>query len=208
MGYFLLYEAMLDTVLFARDKWLAEDGLMYPDRAVIWIAAIEDEQYKEEKMGFWDDVYGVNMSTIKKWAMLEPLVDVVDRGLVNTDSCPILDINLKTCTVKDLDFTADYKLKFRRNDKVHALTAWFDTYFSFSNPPVRLSTSPFSKETHWKQTVFYMHDVLRVKKDDEMTGSIAVKKSTGNPRELDIKVSFHMKNDIQQVDKQQFYRLC
>lgn len=26
MGYFLLYEAMLDTVLFARDKWLVKDG--------------------------------------------------------------------------------------------------------------------------------------------------------------------------------------
>jgi len=28
MGYFLLYEAMLDTVLFARDKWLVKDGLV------------------------------------------------------------------------------------------------------------------------------------------------------------------------------------
>jgi protein arginine N-methyltransferase 1 len=26
MGYFLLYESMLDTVLFARDKWLKKDG--------------------------------------------------------------------------------------------------------------------------------------------------------------------------------------
>ena len=29
MGYFLLYEAMLDTVLCARDKWLAPDGLVF-----------------------------------------------------------------------------------------------------------------------------------------------------------------------------------
>jgi len=26
-GYFLLFESMLDTVLFARDKWLADDGV-------------------------------------------------------------------------------------------------------------------------------------------------------------------------------------
>ena len=26
MGYFLLYESMLDTVLYARDKWLVKDG--------------------------------------------------------------------------------------------------------------------------------------------------------------------------------------
>jgi protein arginine N-methyltransferase 1 len=33
MGYFLLYESMLDTVLWARDKYLAPGGKMLPDRA-------------------------------------------------------------------------------------------------------------------------------------------------------------------------------
>jgi protein arginine N-methyltransferase 1 len=28
MGYFLLYEGMLDTVIAARDKWLVPDGLV------------------------------------------------------------------------------------------------------------------------------------------------------------------------------------
>ena len=28
MGYFLLYESMLDTVIFARDKWLAKGGIV------------------------------------------------------------------------------------------------------------------------------------------------------------------------------------
>jgi protein arginine N-methyltransferase 1 len=46
MGYFLLYESMLDSVLWARDKYLAKDGKMLPDRAQIYVAAIEDEQYK------------------------------------------------------------------------------------------------------------------------------------------------------------------
>lgn len=33
MGYFLLYESMLHTVLTARDRWLAPDGLLFPDKA-------------------------------------------------------------------------------------------------------------------------------------------------------------------------------
>ena len=28
MGYFLLYESMIDTVLYARDKWLSPNGLV------------------------------------------------------------------------------------------------------------------------------------------------------------------------------------
>ena len=50
MGYFLLYESMLDTVLVARDKYLAPGGLIFPDTASMWIAGIEDQDYKEEKI--------------------------------------------------------------------------------------------------------------------------------------------------------------
>lgn len=50
MGYFLLYESMLDTVIYARDRWLKEGGLMLPDKATLLVGAIEDEQYKKEKI--------------------------------------------------------------------------------------------------------------------------------------------------------------
>lgn len=46
MGYFLLYESMLDCVLYARDKYLQPDGIMFPDRAVLYLASIEDEDYR------------------------------------------------------------------------------------------------------------------------------------------------------------------
>jgi len=46
MGYFLLYESMLDSVLWARDKYLNVGGKMLPDRAQLYIAAIEDGNYK------------------------------------------------------------------------------------------------------------------------------------------------------------------
>ena len=50
MGYFLLYESMLDTVLLARDKYLKPGGLIFPDHAMLYLAAIEDQEYKEEKI--------------------------------------------------------------------------------------------------------------------------------------------------------------
>jgi type I protein arginine methyltransferase len=51
MGYFLLYESMLDTVLYARDRYLRQDGKIFPDRATIYMAAIEDGEYKDDKIG-------------------------------------------------------------------------------------------------------------------------------------------------------------
>jgi len=208
MGYFLLYESMFDSVLFARDKWLKPDGMLFPNRSIIYMAGIEDEQYKSQKIGFWDDVYGVDMSSIKKWALFEPLVDVVDTELINTEACPIFDVDLKTVTKDELDFASEYEIRVTRDDKMHAIVAWFDVYFSHSLMPVKLSTSPYFKETHWKQTVFYLNDVLTVKKGDVIKGSIAVKKCPTNPRELDIKLSYHLENNHHKISKTQFYRLC
>ena len=51
MGYFLLYESMLDTVLYARDKYLVPGGLIFPDKASIYMSGIEDGEYREEKIG-------------------------------------------------------------------------------------------------------------------------------------------------------------
>ena len=41
---------MLDTVLLARDKYLKPGGLIFPDTASLHICAIEDQDYKEEKI--------------------------------------------------------------------------------------------------------------------------------------------------------------
>ena len=50
MGYFLLYESMFDSVMYARDKWLAPDGIMMPDTASMMIAAIDDGDYYKKKL--------------------------------------------------------------------------------------------------------------------------------------------------------------
>lgn len=65
MGYFLLYESMLDTVIYARDRWLREGGLMLPDRATLLVGAIEDEQYKKEKIDCESPRYMVGASAVR-----------------------------------------------------------------------------------------------------------------------------------------------
>lgn len=102
MGYCLFYESMLNTVLFARDKWLKEGGMLFPDKAKLYVCAIEDRQYKEDKIHWWDSVYGFNMSAIKNVAIKEPLVDIVDNAQVVTNNC----------LVKDVSFSVDECKKF------------------------------------------------------------------------------------------------
>jgi len=104
MGYFLLYESMLDTVLYARDKWLAQDGTIYPDKANLYICAIEDGDYKEGKIDFWQNVYGFDMSCIRNLAITEPLVDTVDHQQISTDVQRIISLDINTMKKEDATF--------------------------------------------------------------------------------------------------------
>ncbi|PWN51502.1 S-adenosyl-L-methionine-dependent methyltransferase [Violaceomyces palustris] len=193
MGYFLLYESMLDTVLMARDKYLAPGGLMFPDTATMYMSAIEDQEYKDEKIGFWDDVYGFNYSCIKDIALREPLVDTVELRSVVCDPCPIKHLDLLTVTKEDLSFVSDFSLKATRNDYVHAFLGWFDISFEACHKPVRFSTGPHSRYTHWKQTVFYTKEMLTVSSGDVITGKLSCAPNTKNNRDLDIVIDYEVK---------------
>jgi len=190
MGYFLLYESMLDTVLYARDKYLEKDGLIFPDKATIFFAGIEDGDYKEEKIGFWDNVYGFDYTPLKETALSEPLVDTVELKTVVTDPSPVLTLDLYTCTVADLAFAADFKLSIKRDDFIHALVSWFDIDFTACHKPIRFSTGPHTKYTHWKQTVFYLKDVLTVQDGEEVSCQLQVKPNAKNRRDLDIDIQY------------------
>lgn len=189
MGYCLLYESMLDTVLYARDKWLVQDGLLLPDRATLYITAIEDFEYKDEKIDWWESVYGFDMSCIKEVAIREGLVDEVKDTQVVTDSCLIKDIDLYTVTKEDLAKTSPFSLNINRNDTIHAFTIYFDIEFSKCQNKISFSTAPDAEYTHWKQTTFYVDEGFTVREGEQLSGTFAMKPNERNPRDLDIQLS-------------------
>merc|ERR1712010_322531 len=183
MGYCLFYESMLDTVLYARDKWLAPNGLMFPDRATLYVCGIEDRQYKDDKIHWWDEGYGFDMSCIRKVALTEPLVDTVDCNQVVTNSCLIKEIDIQT------------------------LVTYFNIEFTKCHKRVGFSTAPEARYTHWKQTVFYLDDYLTCKKGDEVTGVFSMKPNTRNVRDLDFEIKVDFNGELGSVSESNTYRM-
>lgn len=157
MGYALLYETMLNTVLYARDRYLSPGGLIFPDKATMYLAGIEDGEYMKEKIGFWDNVYGFNMSSIKDIAIREPLVDIVSAKAVVTNQCAFRKIDLYTVQVSDLTFEVPFELVSDCSDYVHALVCYFDVEFSACHKKVQFGTGPHDHYTHWKQVLLNSH---------------------------------------------------
>ncbi|EFA83324.1 protein arginine methyltransferase [Heterostelium album PN500] len=198
MGYFMLYEGMLDTVLFARDKYLVPGGIIMPDRASLHITAIEDSDYKQDKIEYWNNVYGFDMSCIREIALAEPLVDVVQAKMIATTDCSILNIDIHTIKKEELPFRSDFKLKAMRDDCVHAFVVYFDIEFTKGHKTVFFSTGPRAQYTHWKQSILYLDDVLKLRQGEQITGSIDVAPYQANQRDLKIKLSYDFKGSESQ----------
>merc|ERR1712070_420541 len=54
MGYLLLRESMLDSVLLARDRWLKPDGAMFPSHAKLFLAPISGSKAFKQKFQQWE----------------------------------------------------------------------------------------------------------------------------------------------------------
>lgn len=143
----------------------------------------------------WDSVYGFNFSPLKDSALSEPLVDTVEMKACVTDPTHIITFDLYTVTVDELAFSAPFTLNVQRSDYIHAVIAWFDIDFTACHVPVKFSTGPHTRYTHWKQTVFYLREVLTVDVGETVTGVLASKRNDKKPRDLDIRIDYKLETE-------------
>ena len=61
MGYALLYESMLDSVLHARDRFLKPDGVMAPSQTKMMFGLCDAAEIYKERIAFWGDIYGMSI---------------------------------------------------------------------------------------------------------------------------------------------------
>jgi protein arginine N-methyltransferase 1 len=128
----------------------------------------------------------------------EPCIDFLnayenqyDYEAICSDNCEIVDLDLVHMQKGDVNFSSKYNLKIHTGSKVSAIVAWFDCHFENLRRKVTLSTSPFAPYTHWKNTIFYLDQPQVVSAGDTLSGSVAVRQSKENFRELDVKFSYH-----------------
>ncbi|XP_078196888.1 protein arginine N-methyltransferase 3 isoform X10 [Callithrix jacchus] len=126
MGYFLLFESMLDSVLYAKNKYLAKGGSVYPDICTISLVAVSDVNKHAERIAFWDNVYGFKMSCMKKAVIPEAVVEVLDPKTLISEPCGIKYIDCHTTSISDLEFSSDFTLKITKTSMCTAGVQWHD----------------------------------------------------------------------------------
>ncbi|KAK0555161.1 hypothetical protein OC844_006084 [Tilletia horrida] len=141
MGYFLIYEAMLPSVLHARDRYLrkpsqvnadgtsSDGGILAPSHTRMTLAGVEDAELLHERIHFWEDVYGFKMTAMTKGLTDDAYTEGLKKEALITDTANIFDLPLMTMSTKQPEFVSAFTLKATRKGTIHAFLSWFDTWF-------------------------------------------------------------------------------
>ncbi|GAB0099262.1 Protein arginine N-methyltransferase [Sergentomyia squamirostris] len=188
MGYFLLFEGMLDSVIYARDRYLTKGGMLFPNRCNISLVGSGDVDRHRERIGFWESVYGFDMSSMKDDVLREASVEVCKPDTIITESNIIADFNLMIVTTNCYSFSYNFNLKVTRKGSLTSLVGYFDTFFDLPTVPVEFSTGPHAEPTHWKQVVFFLPTPVEVTLDDVISGTFTCQRNPKDPRSLMITI--------------------
>eukprot|EP00088_Acartia_fossae_P015878 TRINITY_DN1880_c0_g1_i1.p1 TRINITY_DN1880_c0_g1~~TRINITY_DN1880_c0_g1_i1.p1 ORF type:complete len:413 (-),score=82.42 TRINITY_DN1880_c0_g1_i1:66-1304(-) len=206
MGFYLLHESMLDSVIKARDKHLQDDGVMFPSHSTVYCAAVQLDEYMEDNVGYWESVYGFNMLPVatrvleNKLSGGAPEVLVLKESQLLSEPCVFTEYDLRWVQLDEVKSIRDRKFaSITRDGKFHGVALWFscdfkpvfyDEEMAEKVRPVTLDTGPNAEPTHWKQTVIVVpRNDSEVEKDEIVGWEISMDQSEDNPRHYQLGLS-------------------
>ncbi|CAM9122795.1 unnamed protein product [Pylaiella littoralis] len=217
MGYFLLRESMLDSLVRARDRWLIPGGLMFPSRCTMLWGLVSDEQDRLSKQqeyirtmqdwysfkGETKEFYGVDMTVLEAvyeeeqrgYYILSSFWAELGKDQVLGEPAVVRTFDMHTCTLEDVQGVeeTDVSITIEEDARVSGFAGWFtaDFHGTEANPcpcPVTLSTGPENGYTHWGQQVFHLQVPHDVVGGGRVEGTIAVKRQKENVRLYDVHI--------------------
>ncbi|KNH05275.1 arginine N-methyltransferase [Perkinsela sp. CCAP 1560/4] len=206
MGYFLFYESMLNSVLYARDRFGTSDVIILPNKATLYVSGIQDAESWSRRTSYWDNVHGIKMSSMSRKALIEPAVEVVKPAQLITNSHALMTIDINKTNVEALTFDMPFTLRAKKQQVMHGICGHFDTLFDLHDS-VLLTTSPYGTQTHWKQTVFYLAEPISLQAGNVVSGRLSCRPNARNHRDLDIHICMDVENGAETVRLEQDYRL-
>lgn len=145
------------------------------------------------------------MSNVLDSVYAEPLTDTIPKRSIFTAPYLLKEFDISKLTIEDLNLHENFEIKARFDNSLDALVVYFDIMFSKGNEILSISTSPYYKETRWKQTIFYIKDNLYCRKDESIQGKFSCIRKTD--KELNITVNIEFNGELSKLKSTHYYRM-
>ena len=109
MGYGLYFENMLPSVLAARDRFLKPEGVLVPRTCSLCLQALTFST-EEDRVLFWRNVYGLDMSPLTGLLVEEAQVQLCQQSEVCSSRETVHTFDIKSLDEDELDFADDFSV--------------------------------------------------------------------------------------------------
>ncbi len=193
MGFYLLHESMLASLIRARDRWLKPLGSMVPSEASLYLCPVSMKEYCKDHFDYWKNVYGFDMSPMIPMARLatvtQPKITTLKPEQCLAPAEEVRHLDLKFVTEEEISsISGALEFKITKNSVLHGFGCWFDVEFEGSQC-VKLDTGPESPITHWQQTVIMLPESLLVNKEEIINCNISLEQDALNGRRYNITIA-------------------
>jgi protein arginine N-methyltransferase 1 len=137
-GCLPFFQSHLNAIKDARERLLARDGVLIPDRDVLWAAPVEAPDRYDAIVGPWqDNNFGLDLSAGKR-----QVTNTWRKTRIKPEqllSEPICWTTVDYYEVDSPNETAEISWRVARNGAAHGIAVWFDAHLvdgiGFSNHP-------------------------------------------------------------------------
>lgn len=199
MGFYLLHESMLSSVIFARDKWLRMEGMMIPSGAKILMCPANIQFAEDQTASNWKKLYDFDLSPLtnklKEKHLQQPQIQIIKADQLLSTPEIIAQVDVRYVDTDEIQRISKlFKFQSNKNSLLNSFAVWFECLFENqeeSNDAITtvLDTGPHSSPTHWKQTVIHLPEALLISKEEEVSGIFELHQDVKNPRMYNITVA-------------------
>ncbi|XP_035611541.2 protein arginine N-methyltransferase 2 isoform X2 [Oncorhynchus keta] len=200
MGNCLLFEFMVESVLQARDRWLRDGGMMWPSGASLCLVPCQALDYYTERMGFWEQPYGLDFTALQSLAQSEFFSRPRFSHLLQPEDClatpcDVITLDMLTLHVTDLELRGQFTFIVEKAGTFHGFTSWFKVQFQSlerDKTTLELDTGPYSEPTHWKQTLFMLDGPISLLGGETVSGIILLHRNPVWRRHMTVTIQWRI----------------
>lgn len=145
IGHIAFEEGMAESLFDAKERFLVTNGVMLPERVVLKVALVEENEVYPECIECWQDIGGIDYSLMREEAVKACYLTSLSHRDLLSEPKTFFKANFKEeC---QLNLQESHSFNVCRSGKINGVALWFEAVLS---PNVTLSSGPWA-QTHWKQ---------------------------------------------------------
>ena len=163
---------MVESLFDAKERFLAPDGVIIPERVELKVALVEEDAIYPECVDCWKPIDGIDYSSMREEAVKACYLTALSNRNLLSEPKSFFGVDFRENEWPKLEGKRVFNVC--RSGTINGIALWFDALLTTDVP---LSSGPWTR-THWKQCFAPLSKPMIVKSGEIVSVNIEMKLRT------------------------------